>query len=87
MLNNMFSMVKNFGLGKYFDKYGYNVLEMSYSDYVSNIDLVTSFVDASDDLNMLAIDDFGNEVVDQDFMDEATIIVYSKKVWEENGLI
>ena len=81
------TMANNFGLGKFFDKYGYNVLEMSYSDYVSNIDLVTSFVDASDDLKMIAIDDFGDEVLYQDFMDEATIVVYSKKVWEENGLI
>ena len=55
--------------------------------YISNIDLVTSFVDASDDLKMVVIDDFGNEVLYQDFMDEATIVVYSKKVWEENGLI
>lgn len=81
------TMANNFGLGKFFDNYGYNVLEMSYSDYISNIDLVTAFVDASDDLKMVAIDDFGDEVLYQDFMDEATIVVYSKKVWEENGLI
>lgn len=85
MLNNMYSMVNNFGLGKYFDKYGYNVLEIPYDEYNLVEENVTSFVNASDELAIIVIDEFGNS---EDIKgSENLVIVYSKKVWEENGLI
>jgi len=85
----MKTMINNFGLGKYYDNYGYNVLEMPYEDYKANIDLVGAFLLANESyLRIITINEFGDEITDKkDLNDKCQVVIYDINVWKENGLI
>ena len=86
----MKTMINNFGLGKYYDNYGYNVLEMPYEDYKANIDLVGAFLLANENyLRVITIDEFGNEIKTKEEAKgkNLTVVIYDINVWKENGLI
>lgn len=89
MENKMLDMIVNFGLGKFCDNYGYNVLEMDYDDYVANIDKVGAFLLATENyLRVTTVDEYGNPVTNkEDLTDTCHVIIYDINVWKENGLI
>ena len=88
MENKMLDMIINFGLGKFYDNYGYNVLEMEYDDDVANIDKVGAFLLATENyLRMTTIDEYGNPITKkEDLNDNCHVIIYDINVWKENGL-
>ena len=86
MLNNaMLNTIKSLGLGAYIDNYGYNVMEMAYDEYLTIISSVNSFMEAYPNLNLIMVNEFGEESnkVDENLM----IVIYDEKYWQENGLI
>ncbi len=89
MENKMLDMIVNFGLGKFYDNYGYNILEMDYDDYVANIDKVGAFLLATENyLRVTTIDEYGNPITKkEDLNDNCHDIIYDINVWKENGLI
>lgn len=88
MLNNYENMFKNFGLEKYVDNYGYNVLEMDYDDYVADIDKVEAFLLATENcLRVIITDEYGNPITKKEDLDNnCHVIIYDINVWKENGL-
>ena len=86
MLNKaMLNTIKSLGLGAYIDNYGYNVMEIAYDEYLTNVSNVNNFMVAYPNLNLIMVNEFGEESnnVDENLM----VVIYDEKYWQENGLI
>lgn len=85
MLNTMLNTIKTLGLGAYIDNYSYNVMEIPYNSYKNIVAKVNGFMASYPNLSLIIVNDFGEESTNDE--ENLTVVIFDKKVWEENGLI
>ncbi len=86
MLNKaMLNTIKSLGLGAYIDNYGYNVIEMAYDEYLTNVSNVNNLMVSYPNLNLIMVNDFGEESTNVE--ENLMVVIYDEKYWQENGLI
>ena len=86
MLNKaMLNTIKSLGLGAYIDNYGYNVIEIPYNNYKNIVANVNTFMASNPNLSLIMVNDFGEESTNVE--ENLTVVIFDKKVWEENELI
>ena len=86
MLNKaMLNTIKSLGLGAYIDNYSYNVIEIPYNNYKNIVANVNTFMASNPNLSLIMVNDFGEESTNVE--ENLTVVIFDKKVWEENELI